>query len=574
VNLLKLITTLYFLITPLILASTSLPEIIGGSRVSKAQYHVAISLEDESGEFETICGGALLSQNWVITAAHCLEGLSEKKLYVTKGVTQRPLIQSFKKLITAVIPHPHYDSVKIKNDIALLYIGLEEDQEIQEISLDLPKNWKTSPLMAVRFGNTSSFGSLFSDYLEVVNLKFLPRKDCESSHPFYKKLGINKGQICTTSTEGFGRDTCQGDSGGPLVIEREGVIHLVGITSYGLGCAQKNLPGVSTYISFHKKWINRTISDFTNDKKDESHSESYCYNKLDPIIFEDEEIGEKQIAFYQMDLSTRKTIQRRLPQDFQVIRPIEKCLYKRQDKEMAKHDSLISVANQEMLLVEDLIDGKSIKQQVYTKKTSFNVLCLNEDSQNFLVTLARDYNDEYSASINLSPLQLQERISVPENLSSFATCIYKDNALFIKKDKRENLFVTIEGEAFGSKKMKFFAARMIEEESQTLEVEFQMSLGINPENTTSLGVISFVNKSSTDIFLWRLTCNGIKMSFPKDHVSNLSSSSPIFGKEIYKESYIQAKSTFSVDAQLAIELSSSEISCTVNDRDIMVKVIN
>lgn len=72
---------------------------------------------------------------------------------------------------------------------------------------------------------------------------------------------ITAGMLCATASNPV-RDSCQGDSGGPLVVQ--GV--LVGLVSWGMGCADPNYPGVYTKVSHYASWIGKNLGTFSNNR--------------------------------------------------------------------------------------------------------------------------------------------------------------------------------------------------------------------------------------------------------------------------------------------------------------------
>uniref|UniRef100_A0A8C4LTD4 trypsin n=1 Tax=Equus asinus TaxID=9793 RepID=A0A8C4LTD4_EQUAS len=193
-----------------------------------------------------ICGGSLISNQWVVSAAHCyqsvnyslrLEGrfqvrLGEHNIAVTEGNEQ--FINSAK-----VIRHPSYNSRTYDNDILLI-----------KLSSPASINSKVSCLIS-GWGNTLSSGSNYPNLLQCLNAPILSDSSCRSSYPNQ----ITSNMFCAGFLEG-GKDSCQGDSGGPVACS--GVLQ--GIVSWGYGCAQRNKPGVYTKVYNYVNWIRQTIA--------------------------------------------------------------------------------------------------------------------------------------------------------------------------------------------------------------------------------------------------------------------------------------------------------------------------
>uniref|UniRef100_A0A8D0H3T6 Peptidase S1 domain-containing protein n=1 Tax=Sphenodon punctatus TaxID=8508 RepID=A0A8D0H3T6_SPHPU len=101
------------------------------------------------------------------------------------------------------------------------------------------------------WGNLLTSGVKYPDLLQCLDVPILSDSTCRSSYPGR----ITSNMFCAGYTAG-GKDSCQGDSGGPLVCNGE----LTGVVSWGIGCAQKNNPGVYTTVCNYRSWIEETIA--------------------------------------------------------------------------------------------------------------------------------------------------------------------------------------------------------------------------------------------------------------------------------------------------------------------------
>ncbi|CAF0947221.1 unnamed protein product [Brachionus calyciflorus] len=165
--------------------------------------------------------------------------------------------------IKSFIQHPNFDSESSLNDIAI--IKLEKDvtlnEQIQPACLPKPNVLfyppnTNIPVFAVGWGSLI-YGGSPSNELQNVNITLYSGSSCRNVSPSWNKNWST--QICAGKLEG-GTDTCNGDSGGPIFFKDfvNGVLKyvLVGITSYGDGCAFPDLPGVYTRVSAYVQWIN------------------------------------------------------------------------------------------------------------------------------------------------------------------------------------------------------------------------------------------------------------------------------------------------------------------------------
>ena len=225
------------------------PFIVGGDEVNPAcpdcKYPFMVSIQSSWGGH--FCGGSLVREDWIVTAAHCVLGDSPSNLSVKIGLhDQYGTTGSETRYVDQVITHPNYDTWSLDNDYALLHLtepsSFEPIKLITDESHDNDGVWTTT----MGWGSTSS-GGWSSDVLLEVGVPV--DDDCG-----YIGNEITSNMVCAGDSNG-GEDSCQGDSGGPLIVEWNGEYELIGIVSWGYGCADAGYPGVYSRIEPKKDWF-------------------------------------------------------------------------------------------------------------------------------------------------------------------------------------------------------------------------------------------------------------------------------------------------------------------------------
>lgn len=223
-------------------SATSTPAVVGGQRVPIENYPWVVYLATSNG-FQ-FCGGTLVASNKVLTAAHCATVYQPGDMHVVAGREDKNSNSGVVADVSSVWVEPDYHSADSGDDVAVL--TLSESVPYQSLRLagagdeGLYAAGTTSDILG--WGNTSENGSA-SEYLLHATVPLTSDDTCGRAYGAYDK---NK-MVCAGYDKG-GVDTCQGDSGGPL--EAGGA--LIGVVSFGDGCARPGKPGVySRVITYH-----------------------------------------------------------------------------------------------------------------------------------------------------------------------------------------------------------------------------------------------------------------------------------------------------------------------------------
>jgi len=241
------------------------PMIVGGTQVDPAcpncKYDFMVSLQSNgwwgSGHF---CGGSLVREDWVVTAAHCVLGDSPGNIQVKIGLHNvNGTTGSVTRNVSEIIIHPNYNSNSLNNDYALLRLS-SPITNFEPIQLATSDNHDDEPVISTTmgWGATQSGGSSSAILLEV-------DVPIDNSCGSYSNSSITNNMVCAGDGNG-GEDSCQGDSGGPLIMTNsDGEYELIGIVSWGYGCAEAQYPGVYSRIYPRLSWFFQYIGEPEED---------------------------------------------------------------------------------------------------------------------------------------------------------------------------------------------------------------------------------------------------------------------------------------------------------------------
>jgi len=232
--------------------------IVGGEAASDYAWPWQVYITYK-GQF--ICGGTLVDKRHVVTAGHCILSNNAKDFRVRVGahsMVRRGYLGTLYR-VSSVNRNENYADAENGYDIAIISlaypIGVSDTVNVICLPTDSNLNVPTySPVVITGFGLTTEDGSL-PNTLQQAIIQLLPA--CNDAYPSFNSAT----QLCA-GLQGGGKDTCQGDSGGPLIYQphKSEQWVLIGITSYGNGCARVNYPGVYTKVSSYLDWIKQTIA--------------------------------------------------------------------------------------------------------------------------------------------------------------------------------------------------------------------------------------------------------------------------------------------------------------------------
>lgn len=228
------------------------PRIVGGQDATPNAHPWMVRL-NRAG-FGFFCGGSLIAERWVVTAAHCVYNKVPSTISVVLGdhiiSINEPTEQQNGARIFFI--HPQYDAATLSHDLALIKLDgpVTISASVQPITISsLPADGTN---LTVAGWGALSQGGFGSDILQEVTLPVVSFDTCNSAYG-----DLDGSMFCAGLPQGE-MDFCQGDSGGPIFTTGANP-SLVGVVSFGNGCAQPGFPGVYNKTGHFASWIFSTI---------------------------------------------------------------------------------------------------------------------------------------------------------------------------------------------------------------------------------------------------------------------------------------------------------------------------
>lgn len=229
-------------------------QIVGGVEASIGEFPYIVSLQS----YSHFCGGSLIKKNWVLTAAHCVRGGSVSKIVI--GLHDRTDTANAEVLKPKrIIAHPSYNSGTMTYDFALIELDGDSRYEpvaINTTEIEIPTEGSQIMSTVAGWGATREGSYTLPNKLQKVDVPLVTAEACNKSYGG----DITDTMICAGYDDG-GKDSCQGDSGGPLIAKADdNNTYLIGVVSWGQGCAREKYYGVYAKVNAVADWINSTIA--------------------------------------------------------------------------------------------------------------------------------------------------------------------------------------------------------------------------------------------------------------------------------------------------------------------------
>nr|XP_022327667.1 LOW QUALITY PROTEIN: fibrinolytic enzyme, isozyme C-like [Crassostrea virginica] len=238
--------------------------IVGGAQADENEWAWQVSLQSQPYSFfpwSHFCGGSLIAPNYVLTAAHCVDGQRARNIRAVAGLHRQSDTSTAQIMsVSRIIMHPDYNGngAGFPNDIALLELSGEVTSNRAEVIglargtnsfIGNPDCWITG------WGKTSA-NSGTAEVLMEARMDVIDNGNCADQWRAVSGASIFDTHICLQAE---GKSACNGDSGGPLVCNVNGAYVLAGATSWGITTCE-GFPSVYVRVSKYLDWINANMA--------------------------------------------------------------------------------------------------------------------------------------------------------------------------------------------------------------------------------------------------------------------------------------------------------------------------
>lgn len=240
--------------------------IVNGEEAVEHEFPWMAALTNRKRQF---CGGSLIDESHILTAAHCVAHVSKSDVQHLRVKLGDHNIKdndrtSVEVRVKRIIRHIGFSSKTLHNDIAILTMEhpVEFNDYISPICLAAGSNQYTYQSVTVAGWGTLTDRGRQPNELMKVDVEVWTNDKCSTSYAGNAPGGITSHMLCASLPN---KDSCSGDSGGPLFKcqnNRDGSCTQIGIVSWGIGCAQANYPGVYTRVTSMRDWISNIVKDY------------------------------------------------------------------------------------------------------------------------------------------------------------------------------------------------------------------------------------------------------------------------------------------------------------------------
>ncbi|XP_022687407.1 uncharacterized protein LOC111259557 isoform X2 [Varroa jacobsoni] len=215
-------------------------------------------IDKRTNQMEQFCGGVVISNRYIITAAHCLPGVHPRELTIRLGEFDFSQHENSRRRdyhVSRIVRHPQFnESNNNFADIALIKVNedIAFNQNLLPVCMPEEESFANKEATVIGWGVTS-FGGPSSSILMQLTLPVWDNAECQDK---LNTIVVYPQFLCAGLKDKGGHDSCQGDSGGPLMVENSNrQWSLIGIVSWGFKCAQKGIPAIYTRVTEFRDWI-------------------------------------------------------------------------------------------------------------------------------------------------------------------------------------------------------------------------------------------------------------------------------------------------------------------------------
>jgi len=230
-------------------------KIVGGYDAKLGWFPFIVSMRYRSSRFH-FCGGTIIKGNRVLTAAHCTNGQSASQLDVAGGQLRKNSDTDDGReqiiRVSSIAQHKSYNPSTTNYDFAVLRLSSSFSLNSYVYTAKLGSTSVGKTVYVAGWGALSEGGSS-PNTLQYLSLPVISNSECDNN---YGSGAITDAMMCAGYMRSSGKDSCQGDSGGPLTVGSGTSATVVGVVSWGYGCARYGYPGVYAKVSKVQSWIN------------------------------------------------------------------------------------------------------------------------------------------------------------------------------------------------------------------------------------------------------------------------------------------------------------------------------
>lgn len=243
-------------------SNCQITNIVGGTIIDVSTAPWQVSLKSIASGNSHFCGGSIISNTWILTAAHCVLGQSASNIKVHCGTTNQTQLSNGQFVqASQIIIHPNYNTTTSDNDIALIRLAtpLSFNQNVKSIEYASDCNILNSNLNPGVIGTLTGWGATtgsppfsVTSILKGVQMPIISNSDANNLNGSSFSLSSNM-----IAFYQVGSGAAPGDSGGPAVINVNGKPILIGASSWGLSPKDQK-PTIYTRIKNYADWIKNT----------------------------------------------------------------------------------------------------------------------------------------------------------------------------------------------------------------------------------------------------------------------------------------------------------------------------